>query len=188
MLAQSARSPLAAGESKPWLPQALTASAAFALGRLWLLRDWAPAEWRTALFRLEQRDLFRAFVTAELLSEEASGPLAPVGGGRAKDGALAVIRQVLGEAFGVNVPLRTAVGQSKKDLQRSPSAPLVPGLQATEHPDLLQLTQPQAQAALPLEPLQQSLYDALRPALAALGESWHAASHRHVGVAAIARH
>ena len=145
-----------------------SASAAFALGCLWLLRDWAPAQWRAELFRLELRDLERAYVTAEMLGREASGPLAPVGGGRAKDGALAVIRQVLGEAFGVTVPLRVAKGQSKKDPTRPAGGTLLPELHAVEYPDLWHLTQALAQAARPLNLPQQTLYHALRPALAAL--------------------
>ena len=137
-----------------------SASAAFGLGALWLLRQDLPAPWREPLTRLARADFNTLYLSAEL---RADGALAPVGGIDAKDQSLALARAALGATWGRERPLYVAANQPEVTLVGDQLP-----LQLKRHGSLLDVVK--AVVARPMTPAQTTLYNALGEALAALSE------------------
>ena len=89
-----------------------SASAAFALAGLWLVRRWAPEQWKAQLISMAQKDWLQTHITAVICPGNLSGngqqDLMPVEGVLQKSFASWVLKQ--GNRNG-NVPLHVASGQ-----------------------------------------------------------------------------
>lgn len=135
-----------------------SASATFALGALWLLKEFSLPPWRSALWRLQQADFNKLYLSAELLP---NGELAVVGGLVPKNKSLGLVREALGDSFGISLPLHVAKDQWDVKLLGD-HLPLV----LRRHDTLLGVVQ--SAVARPMNAAQESLYNALQTALSEL--------------------
>lgn len=135
-----------------------SASAAFGLAGLWLLRQSLPAPWREPMARLAPADFNTLYLSAELL---ADGALKAVGGIDAKDTSLDLARAALGASWGRELPLYVAANQPDVTLLGD----YLP-LRLSRQESLLKVAQ--AVVTRPMSEAQTALYEALTAALAAL--------------------
>jgi formylglycine-generating enzyme required for sulfatase activity len=126
-----------------------SAGAAFALGALWLLREFAPPAYRVALGRMHAGEFTRVAVSAAL---DAAGTLRPVQGVAEKAESLRLFRNALKQPM----PIHVAHGQ-QVDVP-----PLDPDPPAFEpHKDMQSLLEAAARHCAPLSDAQRDLYQAL---------------------------
>jgi formylglycine-generating enzyme required for sulfatase activity len=135
-----------------------SASAAFGLAGLWLMRQNLPAPWREPMARLALADFNTLYLSAELL---ADGALVPVGGIDAKDKSLDLARAALGARWGRERPLYVAANQLDVTLLGD-HLPLL----LCRKESLLEVAR--AVVTRPMSAAQTALCEALSTALAAL--------------------